>query len=177
MQGQADILGQYLQTHPAAQGQVLARQDKVAARKIDPAQGILPVMRRDHALDDGLGPPPMGQGQVQAREQLAGGPVRHHPARLHQHQVIRQTRHLVAGVGDIQHGDIGLALQRRQVMQEFQLARLVQRGQGLVEQQQLRPQQQRPRNRNPLCLAAGKLRWRAIEQLLYAQQANQRIDR
>ena len=60
-------------------------------------------------------------------------------------------------VADIDHRHLGLVAQPRQIRQDFELARAVERGERLVEQQQPRLHQQRAADRDALALAAGQL--------------------
>ena len=89
---------------------------------------------------------------------------------LQQHQRVSQPRHLVHGVGDIQHGDLQAVAQGFQPGQYVLLAGAVQRGQRLVQQQHARLARQRPRNRHPLALAAGERVHPPFQQVPNTQQ-------
>ena len=94
---------------------------------------------------------------------------------LQQHQRVGQPRHLVHGVGDIQHGDLQPVAQRLQPGQYVLLAGAVQRRQRLVQQQHARLARQRPRNRHPLALAAGQRVHPPLQQAANTQQRHRLI--
>ena len=117
------------------------------------------------------------QGQVQPGEQRLRRPAGADPARIQQHQVVRQAGDLVHGVADVQHGNIEFALQVFQVGQDVSLALRVQCGQGFVHQQQARATGQGARHRHTLAFAARERVRLALEQRGDAQQGDGLLQR
>src|SRR5262245_23634110 len=67
-----------------------------------------------------------------------------------------QPLNLAGLVADVDHRHLGLVPQPRQIWQDFELTRAVERGERFVEQQQAWFQQQCAADRDALALAAGK---------------------
>jgi hypothetical protein len=67
-----------------------------------------------------------------------------HPALAQQHDLVGQPRHFIDGMADIEHRHPRLVAQPFQVRQDFGAAGIVERGQGLIQQQDVRRHQQRP---------------------------------
>ena len=78
-------------------------------------------------------------------------------ALAHDHDPVRHGQGLLLVVGDEDGGDAEGALQRLQLVAQSDAHLGVERGQGLVEQQQLRPGRERAGQRHALLLAAGDL--------------------
>ena len=88
-------------------------------------------------------------------------------ALVHHRDPVRQRERLLLVVGDVDEGDADLLLQRDQLELHALLELRIERGQRLVEQQQLRPVDQRARHGDALALAAGEL---VRVALLHAEQ-------
>src|SRR3546814_6348823 len=71
----------------------------------------------------------------------------------HQHQGVGEAHDLLHGMRDVDDRQIELALELLDERQNLLLARLVERGQGLVHQQQAGVRQQRPAQGDALLLA------------------------
>ena len=87
-----------------------------------------------------------------------------------------QTVDLLGGVADRDHrgergGQRGLAY-FQQIMDDFGLALLIERGQWLVQQHDARAHQQSAANRHPLAFAARQFGGRAVEQMSDIEQAD-----
>ena len=83
--------------------------------------------------------------------------------------MIGQARNFVQRMTDVEHGDIQFGLQALKVGQYFAFALVVQCGQGLVHQQQLRAGEQGPGDTDPLAFAAGQVVRRPRQQVGDAQ--------
>ena len=82
----------------------------------------------------------------------------------------RSRRTSPAMMADIDHRHLGLVAQPHQVGQDLALARRIERGERLVEQQEARPHQQRAADGDALALAARELAGPAIEQVADVEQ-------
>ena len=113
-----------------------------------------PDPRRDQVRPaDEIGDKAVGRGLI---DFLRAAQLLHAPA-LHHRNAVRHRQSLVLIMGDKDKGDAGFALQRLQ-FRPHPLAQLgVQRRQGFVQQQDLRPRRQRARQGHPLLLPARKL--------------------
>ena len=67
---------------------------------------------------------------------------------------------------------LGFVAQPHEIGQDLALARGIERGQRLVEQQQARAHQQRAADRDALALAAGELAGPAVEQVADVEQVD-----
>src|ERR671924_726000 len=76
--------------------------------------------------------------------------------------VIRETDRLFEVVGDEQHGDALALDQRCDVLNDARAHNSVERGEGLVHQEQLRLSRQHLRERDALSLAAAEMPWEAM---------------
>ena len=77
-------------------------------------------------------------------------------------------------VADIDHRHAALVAQALEIGKDFALARRVERGERLVEQQQARLHQQRAADRDALALAARERARPALEQMAEAEQHRRR---
>ena len=99
----------------------------------------------------------MGIGMEGRAEDLGGAADLHHLAVEHDPDAVGQHAHHGEVVGDEQHRHVMLGTQPAQEVEHVGLHGDVEGRQDLVAQQQLRPGDQRPGDRHPLALAAGKL--------------------
>src|SRR5919201_799682 len=76
--------------------------------------------------------------------------------------VIRETDRLFEVVGDEQHADTLARDQRRDVLNDAHAHNGVERGEGLVHQEQLRLSHEHLRERDALSLAAAEMPWEAM---------------
>src|SRR5579885_1720937 len=94
-----------------------------------------------------------------------------HPSRrrdtpiLDPHDAGGDARDLGRIVADINHRQLRIVAQPLEVRKDLRLARGVERGERLVEQQQPRPHQERAADRDALTLAAGELARPTVEQM------------
>ena len=79
------------------------------------------------------------------------------PAAVHDRDPVGHRQRLLLVVGDVDEGDPDLALDPLQLDLQALAQLQVERAERLVEQQHLRQVDQRPRQRNPLLLAAREL--------------------
>ncbi len=114
---------------------------------------IEPVDRAQKSGDEG------GRG---AQIDLLGRAELFDPALVHHRDLVRHRERFFLIVGDEQEGDARFALHRFQFGAHLLAQFGIERGEGLVEQKDLRLEHQRPRQRHPLPLAAGELRRHAI---------------
>ncbi|MNI50408.1 hypothetical protein D3C73_1050680 [compost metagenome] len=94
------------------------------------------------------------QGRIE--ERVGGDPLHQFPAIQHR-DLVGQLPHDRQVVGDEQHGDAVLLLERQQQFDDSGLHRYIQRRKNFIADQQLWIDQQRPCNRHPLPFAAGQL--------------------
>ena len=87
-----------------------------------------------------------------------------------------EPRHLGDRVADIDDRDADLVAQPLDVGQDLGLARLVERGERLVHQQEARAGEQRPADRDALLLAAGESARPAVEQRADAEQLDDVVE-
>ena len=113
--------------------------------------------------DTGLRPTG-GGAEVEPGHDLGRRARRGDPPLGEQHQGLRQPGHLVDRVADIDDRHPALGAEPVEVGQDLRLARLVERGQRLVHQQQPRRRQQGPPDRDPLALAAREVAGAAVQQ-------------
>ena len=88
--------------------------------------------------------------------------------------VVASLRHLGDGVADIEDGHAHLVAQALDVGQDLGAPRLVERGQRLVHQQELRMGEQGAADRDPLLLAARQRGGAPFQQMADAQQIDDR---
>ena len=84
--------------------------------------------------------------------------------------MVRQPRHLVLGMTDVEHRYIQLGVQALEIRQDLALALAVERSQGLIHQQQPGAGEQGPGDTDPLALATGQVVRRPLQQVGDAQQ-------
>ena len=77
---------------------------------------------------------------------------------LHHHHQIRHRHRLILAVRDVDEGDLEFALQPLQFLAHLDAQERIERGQRLIQQQNFRMRDQRPRQSHALLLAAGQLR-------------------
>jgi hypothetical protein len=99
------------------------------------------------------------------------GPRRHH------HDAAREIDALVDRMRDEDDGAAELALQPQDIVVELEAGDLVERGEGLVHEQQLRPQRERAGDRDAHLHAAGQLARIGVRELVEADQREAGIDR
>ena len=92
-------------------------------------------------------------GQLGLRQHFSHWAVSLHTAIIHHHQCVGQAGHFINRVGDVKHGDVQVVTQFFEPRQHFLFARVVERGQGFVKQQQTRLRHQGACNRHALTLA------------------------
>ena len=90
--------------------------------------------------------------------------------RLKPHHATGDSLHLGGVVADIDHRYLRFVAQAFQVGQDVALARGIERGQRLIEQQQARAHQQRAADRDALTLAARELAGPPVEQMADVEQ-------
>ena len=78
-------------------------------------------------------------------------------AEIHDRNVVADILHHAEIVGDEQVGEAEPLLQLAEQVQDLRLDRDIEGGDGLVADDQLRLRRQRPRDADPLALAAGEL--------------------
>ncbi len=120
-----------------------------------------------------MAPAPTSDGrraEVDPRHHLADGSARRNPAARQQHHGGREPRHLVERVADEQDRDSGLAAQAVEVGQDLALARLVERGERLVEKEEAGCREQAAADRHPLLLATRQRARAPVEQVADAQE-------
>ncbi len=128
-------------------------------------------MPADARLEDGAGLVAAGQrAQLQAAGELLHRSHRGDPPLGDQHHGVGEAHDLLHGMADVDDGQRQLVAQALDERQDLLLARLVERGQRLVHQQQARPGEQRAAERDALLLAAGEVARPAPEQRLQAEQ-------
>ena len=93
------------------------------------------------------------------------------PALVHHRDLVRQRQRLALVVGDVDGGEVELALQPLELGAHAVAQLGVEIGERLVEQQELRLHHQRARERQPLLLAAGELGGVAVDQLVERDRA------
>ena len=84
----------------------------------------------------------------------------------------RDAPQLAGLVADIDHRDARLVAQPFEIGQDFALARGIERGERLVEQEEARAHQQRAADRDALALAARELARPAVEQMADVEQVD-----
>ncbi len=119
----------------------------------------------------------LGQRQVEPRHQRQRWAAGHHLAGAQQHQVVRQARHFVGRVADVDHGNVQLALQPVEVGQQLGLARGIERGQWFVHQQQRGAGCQCARDGHALAFAARERGGTARQQRRQPQQLHRLLHR
>ena len=90
-------------------------------------------------------------------EHLLGRALLDHLARAHDHDLMRHRPHHPQVVADEQEREAVFRLQPAQQVDDLHLNRHVERARRLVQHHDLRPQDHRPRDRDPLPLPARKL--------------------
>ncbi len=88
---------------------------------------------------------------------LLGGTELHDPPVVHDRQAVGHRQRLFLIVGDVQEGDADLLLQGAELDLEVAAELGVERAERLVQQQHRRAQDERPRQRDALLLAAREL--------------------
>ncbi len=99
-----------------------------------------------------------------------------HLALIEHHDVGSQPRDLGDRMADIDNRDFCLVAQPLDIGKDFGLARLVQRGERFVHQDQSRARRQRPADRDALLLAARQGGRPAIHQVSDAQQLHDLVE-
>ena len=159
----------YLGTRRQRRGAGL-RQHQVSAVKLQLAHQIRRGVTAHVRCDQRRRPITMGQRQIQAGHEIDDRAVLPHLTLLHQHHMVCQPRQLVRGVRHIQHRNIQLRMKLLQPGQDVGLALGIQRGQGLIHEQDARAAGQRTRNGHSLALSARKLMRHALQQVCNAKQ-------
>ena len=144
---------------------------------IEPRQVPLRITRADHGVQHHTGLVAKGHGQIQPRQHVGQRAIGQYAAGIHQHQVVGQPRHFVDGMADVDDGDAQFFVQPVQIGQDLGLATRVQRGQGLIHQQQCRAGGQRACDGHALALAARKRIGPALQQVGDAQQVHDLVQR
>jgi len=90
--------------------------------------------------------------------------------------VIGDARDLVHAVGDVEHRDADLVAQPLQERQDLGLARIVERRERFVQQQEARVREQGAADRDTLLLASRQRARAALEQLAEAEQRHNVIE-
>ena len=116
--------------------------------------GLGIVARNPHADDGPRVQAPRVASKVETVRYLLDGPVRNDPPGAHQHQVRCEAHHLVDLVAHVQGGDLELPGETLDEGKDVLLAVLVERGEGLIHQEEARVREHRTRERDPLALAA-----------------------
>ena len=98
------------------------------------------------------------------------------PAVVHDHDAIGQLERLLLVVGDEHAGEVNLVVQPAQPATQLLPDLGVERAERLVEQQHLRLDRERARQRDALALAAGQLRRIAVAQVVELHQLEQLVD-
>ena len=107
----------------------------------------------------------LGIGMSGRREYLPGRCDLHQSAQIHHTDVIADVLHDGQIVRNEQQGDVPLALQANDEIQHLRLDGYIERRYGLISNQKLRIQRQRPGNADALALATGKLMGIAMRSL------------
>ena len=92
------------------------------------------------------------------------------------HHITRQPRHFGDGMADIDDRDLRLVAQPLDIGQDLALARLVERGERLVHQEELRAGKQRTADRHTLLFAARQFRRPPVEEMADAEQVDHGVD-
>ena len=92
-------------------------------------------------------------------------PCRHHMTVVQHHDARGEPRHLLDGMRHVHDGDAQIVAERLDQRQDFELALGVERGEGLVHQQNLGRGEQRPAHGHALLFAPRKARRLALEQV------------
>ena len=107
----------------------------------------------------------IGAEQVRPGQEFRGGPAVGHPAVANRHDLsIGQPQQLVQLMTDEHDRQLGFHAEALHVRQHFLLARRVERGQRLVEQQHRGIRQQRPADGDTLLFTAGQAGHTTVEQ-------------
>ena len=145
--------------------------EPAAGRRVDRARHVAlehdRLALRDQARGSGSGPP---RGARRCRGASARRRARRDRrsrqlAEVHDHDAVRDVAHDVQVVRDEDVGQAELALQVLQEVENLSLHRDVERGHGLVADDQLRVDGERARDADPLPLAAGELVREAVVML------------
>ncbi len=114
-------------------------------------------------------------GMLQRRKDFGQRALGLHLALVQHHHMVGQAGQLLHRMGDIHHGGAGLRAQALKPGQGFLFARLVQRGQRFVEQQQPRLRGQSAGDCHPLAFAAGELGRTAPQQIADTEQHDRAV--
>ena len=118
--------------------------------------------RADEARDEQVGRAPV---ELLGRAHLLDD------ALVHDHDPVGERHGLDLVVGDVDHGGAQLLVQPRDLEPDGRAQGGVEVGERLVEQEHLGVAHDRPADRHPLPLAAGKLRRLALQEALQGQDA------
>ena len=91
------------------------------------------------------------------REEVFRGRPFHDPSQVHHRDLVAEVAHHAQVVGDEEHRQPQGGPQVEQELQDLGLDRHVERGEGLIGDQQLGLHRQRPRDADPLPLSSGEL--------------------
>ena len=153
-----------------------AGHDERAAAHAQSEEAIAAVVLFDDAVERDRGVARDRQRQGRIALQFTERSRADHSALVHQHDLVGEAFDLGDRVGDVddrQRQPIAQPLEERQ---DLVLGRAVERRQRLVHQEQLGLRQQRPADRDPLALAAGKLARSAVEQRRDAEQLDHFVE-
>jgi hypothetical protein len=151
----------------------------IAGRSHSPpaaARQAVAVLGLDHLKLDQRAFAAIGLVRIKLRHHLMRRPARGHAAAGKRDDVGRQPRHLTHRMADIDDRDVRLVAQPLDIGQDLGLARLVERGERLVHQDQLGAGHQRPADGDALLLAAGKQGRPPVEQMLDAEQRDHGVE-
>ena len=141
------------------------------------AAGMVATARRGRRRVGGLaggsersdGPGRIGDGRgshqipgirmMRGRQHPGRRPDLHDASEVHHRNAVAQVAHHVEVVGDEQQGEIELAAERRDQVEDLGLQRYIESGHGLVGEHEGRAEHHRPRDGGPLTLAAAQLVW------------------
>ena len=121
--------------------------------------------------------PPGHRLQVETLQKLADRPGGNAAAGIHRYDRIGETRDLVDRVRHVDDRYLDLAAEALDEGHDLELARLVERGQRLVHEQNARAGEQCPADGDTLLLATGEPARPSLEQRLDAEQRDDMVDR
>jgi hypothetical protein len=136
--GDRHVARQDAHAHAAADRRAAVAHPEFAAVELDARQVPFGIAFGHRGLEHGAGILAQADRQVDPRQGLGQRALRHGAAGVHDDDMVGQARDFVRGMADIDHGNVEFVAQAFQPGQEFLLARMVERGQRLVHQQQAR---------------------------------------
>ena len=150
--------------------------DERAAAHAQREKAIAGVVRLDHAVEGDRRVARDRERQRRVALQFLERSGADHPALVDEHDLVGEALDLGDRVGDVDDRQREAIAQPLEERQDLVLGRPVERRQRLVHQEELGLRQERPSDRHPLALAAGKLARSAVEQRRDAEELDHFVE-